>query len=68
MGEQAPTLWQVFKSVMASFFGVQSEENWRRDFSHGKPSQFIIIGLFMTAVFILVMYAIVKAVLYFALG
>ena len=67
MEEQAPTLWQVFKSVIASFFGVQSEENWRRDFSKGKPSQFIIIGLFLTFVFILLVYMIVQVVLHFAL-
>lgn len=56
---QAPTLWQVIKSVNASFFGVQSSANRKRDFTHGKPLPFIIVGLAMTAVFIgLVMLAV----------
>jgi hypothetical protein len=58
-----PTLWQVVLSVLAAFFGVQSEKNRQRDFTRGKPSQFIIIGLIATAVFVVVMIAIVQLVL-----
>lgn len=50
--DQAPTLWQMIKSVNASFFGVQSKENRERDFKHGKASHFIAIGILMTLVFI----------------
>ncbi len=50
--DQAPTLWQMIKSVNASFFGVQSKANRERDFKHGKASHFIIIGILMTLVFI----------------
>lgn len=50
---QSPTLWQVIKSVGASFFGVQSPTNRERDFRHGKPHHFIIVGVLMTLVFIL---------------
>lgn len=62
-GDQAPTLWQVIKSVNASFFGVQSSANRKRDFSHGKPLPFIIVGLVMTAAFILVVWLAVKLAL-----
>jgi hypothetical protein len=61
--QKPPTLWQVAKSVAAAFFGVQSEANRQRDFTRGKPSQFIIIGLIATALFVLVMIGIVKLVL-----
>jgi cytochrome b subunit of formate dehydrogenase len=67
MTNSAPTLWQVFKSVIASFFGVQKEEVRQRDFTHGKPSQFIIVGLVLTIAFILGVLLLVKLVLFFAL-
>jgi hypothetical protein len=50
--QDSVTLWQAIKSVNASFFGVQSKANRERDFTKGKPHQFIIVGLLMTAVFI----------------
>lgn len=68
MNDLTPTTWQVFKSVMASFFGVQKEETRQRDFTYGKPGQFIFIGLLLTVGFIVVVYLIVKVILYFALG
>ncbi|MFZ3204475.1 MAG: DUF2970 domain-containing protein, partial [Pseudomonas sp.] len=37
-----------------------------RDFSRGKPSHFIILGLLFTLLFVLVIFAVVKLVLYFA--
>lgn len=68
MSGSSPTTWEVFKSVMASFFGVQKEETRQRDFTYGKPSQFIIIGLVLTIAFIVVIYYLVKLILYFSLG
>lgn len=61
-----PTFWQVLHSVMAAAFGVQSSKNRTRDFTHGKPSQFLLLGLLFTGVFALTLFAIVKLVLYFA--
>ncbi len=68
MSELTPSTWQIFKSVLASFFGVQNEATRQRDFTHGKPSQFIIIGLAITALFIAMIFIAVKVVLYFALS
>ena len=61
-----PTFWQVLHSVMAAAFGVQSAKNRTRDFTHGKPAQFLLLGLLFTGVFALTLFAIVKLVLYFA--
>lgn len=66
--EAPPSLWQVAQSVAAAFFGVQSEQNRQRDFTRGKPMQFIIIGLAATGLFVLTMVVIVKLVLRFAVG
>lgn len=61
--QQGPTLWQVSKSVLAAAFGVQSNANRERDFQHGKPGQFIIIGLVFTLIFILSIWGLVMLVL-----
>lgn len=55
-----PTLWQTVQSVGASFFGVQSSKNRERDFTKGKASHFIAIGIGMTVAFILVVMLAVK--------
>ncbi|TJY60964.1 DUF2970 domain-containing protein [Sinimarinibacterium sp. CAU 1509] len=58
--DKAPTIWQTFTSVSASFFGVQSSKNRERDFKHGKASHFIVIGILMTIGFILMVWLAVK--------
>jgi hypothetical protein len=63
MGDQKPSLLEVVKSVLASFFGVQSNKNRERDFQQGSPAQFIIVGLILTILFIVGMVLIVKLIL-----
>jgi len=58
-----PSFIDVIKSVLASFFGVQSDKNRRRDFQQGNPAQFIIVGLVLTVLFIVGMILIVKLIL-----
>lgn len=53
----------VIKSVLASFFGVQSDKNRRRDFQQGSPAQFILVGLALTALFVVGMVVIVRIIL-----
>ena len=60
---EKPTLIDTFKSVLASFFGVQSDKNRKRDFQQGNPVQFIIVGLVLTVLFIVGMIFIVKLIL-----
>ncbi|WP_152222718.1 DUF2970 domain-containing protein [Pseudomonas sp. SCB32] len=61
-----PTFWQMLHSVLAAAFGVQSGKNRARDFSQGKPSHFIAMGILFTLVFVLLLYALVRVVLHFA--
>ncbi|WP_260954550.1 DUF2970 domain-containing protein [Pseudomonas citri] len=61
-----PTLLQMVHSILAAAFGVQSGKNRARDFTHGKPSHFILLGIVFTVVFGLTLYGIVNLVLYFA--
>ena len=56
----------MLQSVLAAAFGVQSGKNRARDFSRGKPSHFIALGLMFTALFVVVLFALVQLVLYLA--
>jgi hypothetical protein len=56
------TLAQVVGSVFAAGFGVQSKENKVRDFSRGKPLQFIAAGLFFTLALLAGLVALVNLV------
>jgi hypothetical protein len=60
------TLREMLQSVLAAAFGVQSGKNRARDFSRGKPSHFILLGVFFTSVFVLVLFALVRLVLHLA--
>ncbi|MDB6051907.1 MAG: hypothetical protein JWR17_4653 [Pseudomonas sp.] len=61
-----PTFWQMVQSVMAAAFGVQSGKNRARDFTHGKPSHFVILGIIFTMIFALTLFGIVQLVLHLA--
>ena len=62
-GTKPPSFLSVLGSVLASMFGVQSNRKREQDFTHGKPSQYIIIGLLVTAVFILTIWGVVSLVM-----
>jgi len=58
------SLWEMLQSVLSAALGVQSSKNRARDFSRGKPSHFIILGVLFTALFVLVIFAVVQLVLH----
>ena len=64
--KKSTSLLQVIQAVAASFFGVQSEAARQRDFTRGKASHYVVIGLVATALFVVTMVLIVKLVLHFA--
>ena len=64
--EKSLTLRQMLGSVLAAALGVQSGKNRARDFSRGKPSHFIILGVGFTVLFVLIVLGVVKLVLYLA--
>jgi len=57
---------EMLQSVLAAAFGVQSGKNRARDFSRGKPSHFIALGLMFTALIVVMLFALVQLVLYLA--
>ncbi|MGG2397869.1 DUF2970 domain-containing protein [Pseudomonas sp. SH1-B] len=67
--ELAPlTFREMLQSVLAAALGVQSGKNRSRDFSRGKPSHFILLGLIFTALFVVILLGVVKLILHLALG
>ena len=63
--DQPLTLRQIFGSAVSAMIGVQSKEKRERDFARGKASHFIIVGVVLTAIFVLAMAGVVSLVLSF---
>ena len=53
----------VLGSVLASFIGVQKDEIRQRDFSKGRARDFILVGVLLTATFVLVVWGVVQLVM-----
>ncbi|TRX57854.1 DUF2970 domain-containing protein [Thalassomonas sp. M1454] len=61
--ESSPSLKDVVASVAAAFIGVQSNKNRERDFTKGKFSHFVVVGLIGVVLFVAMLIAIVSLVL-----
>lgn len=64
--EEGLTFWQTTQSVLYAMLGVQKSKNAKRDFSRGKASHFIIIGIAFGIVFVLAVAFCVSLILSFA--
>jgi len=58
-----PDWLQALLSVLAAFFGVQSERNREQDFAKGRPLYFVLAGLLLALVFVLGVILLVRWVL-----
>ena len=56
------TFWQLLRSTMSAFIGVQSNANRERDFKHGKISHFILIGLLFGLAFVCTLVGVAQIV------
>ena len=61
--EQTMTLWQTTQSVLYAMLGVQKSKNAKRDFTKGKASHFIIIGIAFGILFVLIVALCVNIIL-----
>ena len=48
--------WQIVKSVLASFVGIQSKKNWERDASSNSFGRFFVIGLVLAIAIHVLLY------------
>ena len=59
------SFWELVKSTSSAFVGVQSNANRERDFSRGKLSHFIWMGLLFGLLFVMTLIGVVQLVLHF---
>ena len=59
-----PALWQVFVSVTAAMFGVQSQRNREYDFNHGRFRDYAMVGIVLAVFFVVMVIGVVQVVLY----
>lgn len=57
------TVWQILASTLSAMLGVQKNSRRVRDFSQGKPHQFIIAGLIGATLFVLTLVLVVQLVI-----
>ncbi len=65
-GKQKIGLLAVVKSTLAAATGVQSNKNRERDFTHGNIKVYVAAGVIFTLLFISVVIATVRLVMYLA--
>ncbi|MEX1082418.1 MAG: DUF2970 domain-containing protein [Halofilum sp. (in: g-proteobacteria)] len=58
-----PGIIDVIRSVGAAFFGVQSEANRQRDFTHGKLVHYVVAGALATVVLVVSIWGLVQLIL-----
>ncbi|RTR36460.1 DUF2970 domain-containing protein [Shewanella canadensis] len=56
-------VWDLLISTLAAFFGVQSEQNRKRDFQTSSPLPFIIMGIVLAIALVFTLLFIVRRVL-----
>ncbi|KVX01897.1 DUF2970 domain-containing protein [Shewanella frigidimarina] len=57
------SIWRVFSSTVAAFFGVQTEQNRQKDFQTQSPLPFIIMGIILAIALVISLILIVNQVL-----
>jgi hypothetical protein len=62
INQQKSYYWQVFMSVAASVFGVQSDKNYRRDFKQQSFIPYIFVGVIFVVCLVLFLVVIVNLV------
>ena len=58
------SIWRVFTSTLAAFFGVQTEDNRQRDFKqNSSPLPYIFMGIALAILMVISLILIVNQVL-----
>jgi len=57
---ESVSFFQVFSSVLAAMFGVQTEKNRERDFNKGKLWHYVLGGLLFAVIFITILVSVVQ--------
>ena len=60
---KSPGFFAMILSVLASAFGVQSQQNYERDFNQGKLAGYIVTGVIFGALLVLGLASLVNAII-----
>ncbi|QPG05429.1 DUF2970 domain-containing protein [Salinimonas marina] len=55
----ATSWWSVIMSVLASAFGVQSQQNYQRDFGQTSILPYVVVGVVFVVVFVIALMLLV---------
>ena len=61
--DEKVSFFQIFTSVLAAMFGVQSDKNRERDFNKGKLWHYILGGIIFAVIFIAILITVVQTAL-----
>ncbi|GAB3013255.1 DUF2970 domain-containing protein [Bowmanella dokdonensis] len=61
MPDSKPSWFQIFKSVAASAFGVQSDKNRQQDFAHHSALPFLLVGVLFVVLFVVSLILLVNS-------
>lgn len=61
--QEVVSLTGVIQSILWAMLGVQKAKNHKRDFTKGKASHYIIVGVIMTLIFVMVLLGTVQLAL-----
>ena len=57
-----PGIFAVIGSILSAMIGIQSEKNRERDFAKGNISNYIIVGIFVVAIFVFILIKFVNSI------
>jgi hypothetical protein len=57
------SFWDIFQSIAAAAFGVQSQANRERDFQQTSIAPFIVGGIIFVALFVAILLSVVAFIL-----
>lgn len=60
--EDKASTWQVIKSVMASFIGIQSKKNLERDAESNIAGRFFVVGIILAIAIHGLLYLIAQSI------
>ncbi|GGW78815.1 DUF2970 domain-containing protein [Alteromonas halophila] len=61
--DSSPGILDVIRSVLASAFGVQSQKNYKRDFTQVSAVRYVVVGVVFVILFVIGLMLLVSAII-----
>lgn len=60
--EETLPIWTVVKSVISALFGIQSEQNLKRDINQAGITPYILVGILLIVFFVLSLLGLISLI------